>query len=147
MTATALQREIQPDGSVLLRDPRCSFRFIRQGCVMEIVIDGIDRGQLGNAPLDEIALALLHEEPLELFVDATRASMPTVEVSRQWTGFFSLNRERLKRVSILVGSRPVELTVAIAQHLSQTGNLIQIYSDEAIYGARKAEALRTAGGR
>jgi hypothetical protein len=147
MTATALQREILPDGSVVLRDARCSFRFVRDGSVMEIVIEGVDRGQLGDAPLDEIALALVREGPLELFVDATRASMPTVEVSRQWTRFFSLNRERLKRVSILVGSRPVELTVAIAQHLSQTGNLIQIYSDEAIYSARKAEALRTAGRR
>ena len=147
MTTTALKRELQPDGSVLLSDARCSFRFTRDGAVMEIVIEGVDRGQLGDAPLDEIALALVREGPLELFVDATRASMPTVEVSRQWTRFFSLNRERLKRVSILVGSKPVELTVAIAQHLSQTGNLIQIYSDEAIYAARKAEALRAAGRR
>jgi hypothetical protein len=50
--------------------------------------------------------------------------------------FFSLNREQLKRVSVLVGSKAIELTVAIAQHLSQTGNLIQIYTDAGLFAAR-----------
>ena len=41
--------------------------------------------------------------------------------------FFKLNRKDLKRVSVLVSSKTVELTIAIAKHLSETGNLIQIY--------------------
>ena len=32
----------------------------------------------------------------------------------------------------------IELTVAIAKHLSETGNLIQIYSDPSLFEARKA---------
>ena len=40
------------------------------------------------------------------------------------------------------GSKSVELTIAIAQHLSQTGKLIQIYSDEELFEARKAQATR-----
>ncbi len=63
--------------------------------------------------------------------------MPAVTVSREWTRFFSLNQKDLKRVSVLVSSRSVELTIAIAQHLSQTGRLIQIYSDADIYVARR----------
>ena len=81
-------------------------------------------------------MALLRERPLELFVDASAASMPAVDVSRDWTHFFSANREHLTRVSILVSSKSVELTIAIAQHLSQTGRLIQIYSDADLYAAR-----------
>ena len=61
---------------------------------------------------------------------------PAVSVSDEWTRFFALNREHLKRVSVLVGSKVVYLTVAIAQHLSRTGNLIQIYSDPEIFEAR-----------
>jgi hypothetical protein len=142
MGTADIQREVEPDGSVVLKDARCSFTFRRHPGVMEIRIEGIDNGQLGAAPLDEIAIALLREHPLELFVDATRASMPAVSVSREWTRFFSANRARLKRVSVLVGSRSVELTVAIAQHLSQTGRLIQIYSDEELFEARRAQALK-----
>ena len=135
-----IQRTIGSDGSVTLKDERCTFTFRSSPGVLDIRIDGIDRGQLGTAPLDEIARALVRDRPLELFVDATRASMPTVDVSRDWTRFFSLNQKDLKRVSVLVSSRSVELTIAIAQHLSQTGKLIQIYSDEEIYEARKAQA-------
>ena len=125
----------------VISDDRCTFTFNRVAPgALEIVIDGIDNGQFGTAPLDEISLALLRERPLELFVDATGASMPAVSVSREWTRFFALNQKDLKRVSVLVSSRSVELTIAIAQHLSQTGKLIQIYSDAELYEARKAAA-------
>jgi hypothetical protein len=50
------------------------------------------------------------------------------------------NVKDLARVSVLVGSKSVELTIAIAKHLSETGKLIQIYSDAQLYEARKAAA-------
>ena len=140
--SATIQRTLGSDGTVTLKDDRCTFTFRSSPGVLDIRIEGVDRGQLGNAPLDEIARALVRDRPLELFVDATRASMPTVEVSRDWTRFFSLNQKDLKRVSVLVSSKSVELTIAIAQHLSQTGKLIQIYSDEEIYEARKAQAVK-----
>ena len=110
--------------------------------MLDITIAGTDTGQFGTATLDEIAVALVRERPLELFVDASEASMPTVGVSRDWTRFFTLNRENLKRVSVLVSSKSVELTIAIAQHLSQTGKLIQIYSDSEIFAQRREAAAR-----
>ena len=137
-----VQRLIEPEGGIVLRADRCSFTYRSRPGALEIVIEGVDRGQFGTAPLDEIGIALMRDRPLELFVDASAASMPTVDVSRQWTRFFSLNRDALTRVNVLVGSKSVELTIAIAQHLSQTGKLIQIYSDEEIYEARKAQSIR-----
>ena len=142
MPTIAIPREIAADGTVTLRDASCTFTFRRSPGMVEIRIEGIDKGQMGSAPLDEIAMALVRERPLELFIDATRASMPAPHVSREWTHFFSLNREALGRVSVLESSRSVELTIAIAQHLSQTGNLIQIYSDPELFGARKAQASK-----
>lgn len=87
MTGTGITREIQDDGSVVLRDARCSFPF-------------------RHPPLDELALAIMRDRPLERFVDATNSSMP-----------------------------------AIAKHLSETGKLIQIYSDAQPYVNRKAAAI------
>ena len=138
MNAAAPTRELAADGSVVLRAGRGTFHFkrLRPGA-LEIRIEGVDNGQFGSAPLDEIALALVRERPLELFVDASAASMPAVGVSREWTRFFTLNQNDLKRVSVLVSSKSVELTIAIAQHLSQTGKLIQIYTDAELFEARK----------
>jgi hypothetical protein len=140
METTALTRELAPDGTVILRAGRGTFRYRRpRPGVLDIRIEGVDQGQFGSATLDEIAMALVRERPLELFVDASAASMPTVEVSREWTRFFSLNQKDLLRVSVLVSSRTVELTIAIAQHLSQTGKLIQIYTDAELFEARRRE--------
>ena len=136
-----LQREAATDGSVKLSAGRCTFTFTRLAAgVLDVRIEGTDKGQFGTAALDEIALAIVRERPIELFVDASKASMPTVSVSQEWTRFFKLNRKDLKRVSVLVSSKSVELTIAIAKHLSETGNLIQIYSDPTLFEARKSKA-------
>jgi hypothetical protein len=135
---TTVTREMRADGTVALKAGKCVFEFTRPAPgTLEVRIEGTDKGQFGTAALDEIALAIVRERPIELFVDASKASMPAVAVSQEWTRFFSLNRKDLKRVSVLVSSKSVELTVAIAQHLSRTGNLIQIYSDPSLFEARK----------
>ena len=136
-----MPRETNPDGSVVLREARGTFTYTRPAAgILEIVIEGTDNGQFGTATLDEISLALMRERPLELFVDASAASMPAVPVSREWARFFANNAKDLKRVSVLVSSKTVELTIAIAQHLSQTGKLIQIYSDAELFEARRLAA-------
>jgi len=139
METTEIRREVSADGSVVLTAGRGTFRYRtpRPG-VLDITIEGQDNGQFGTASLDEISLALRRERPLEIFVDASGASMPTVAVSRQWGQFLMLNRADLKRVSVLVSSKSVELTIAIVQHLSQTGKLIQLYTDPELFEARRS---------
>jgi len=134
-------RQVGEGGRITIADERCSFTYerIRPG-VLEIRIVGIDQGQFGTATLDEIAIALRRERPLELFVDAAEASMPAVKVSQEWTRFIALNEKDLVRVSVLVSSKSVALTMAIAQHLSNTGKLMQIYSDRELYEARRQGA-------
>jgi hypothetical protein len=139
MDAQQVHREVRGDGSTILRAGACTFVYRRtRAGVLDVRIDGADNGQFGTATLDEIAMALVRERPLELFIDASAASMPSVPVSRDWARFFTRNRTDLKRVSVLVSSRTVELTIAIAQHLSQTGKLIQIYTDAEVFEARRA---------
>jgi len=134
-------RTATPDGKVRLLGRTCAFDYerLRAGALL-VTITGHDTGQFGSATLDELRLELLRHRPLELFVDAREALGPAVSVSDDWTHFFSLNREGLRRVSVLVGSNVVHLTVAIAQHLSRTGDLIQIYSDPETFEARVAAA-------
>ena len=126
----SVAREELPGGTIRLLDAACSFTFsrLRPGALL-ITITGHDKGQFGTRSLDEVRMEMLRHRPLELFIDASDASGASARVSEEWTHFFSLNREQLKRVSVLVGSKVMHLTVAIAQHLSRTGDLIQIHSD------------------
>ncbi|HEX4404809.1 MAG TPA: hypothetical protein VH560_08270 [Polyangia bacterium] len=140
--ANGVTRTETPAGEVRLEVGGCVFAYrrLRPGAML-VTITGHDAGQFGTSTLDEIRLELLRHRPLDLFVDAREALGPAVSVSDDWTHFFSLNRDQLRRVSVLVGSKVVHLTIAIAQHLSRTGNLIQIYSDPEIFGARVDSAL------
>ena len=135
-----VKRETLPDGLRLTAgDCVFLFRRLRTGALL-INISGDDRGQFGTTTLDEIRMEILRNKPLELFDDARAATGVAMSVSGEWTKFFSTNRDNLRRVSVLVGHKVVNLTVEIAQHLSRTGNLIQIYSDPEMFDARVAES-------
>ncbi|HVZ71069.1 MAG TPA: hypothetical protein VHJ20_01730 [Polyangia bacterium] len=135
----AVTRATTPDGQVSLSARGCTFAYRRPrpGALL-VTIAGHDAGQFGTSTLDEIRMELLRHRPLELFVDAREALGPAVSVSDEWTRFFTLNRDQLRRVNVLVGSKVVHLTVAIAQHLSRTGDLIEITSDAERFTARVA---------
>jgi hypothetical protein len=138
-----MSRVLEPDGSVSLTAGRGRFVYRRPAPgIIEVSISGVDDGQFGTATLDELRLALMRERPLELFIDTRQALAPAVSVSEDWTRFFSEHRNDLTRVSVLVGSNVVELTIAIAQHLSRTGNLIQIYSDPEAFDQQRGRAVR-----
>jgi hypothetical protein len=134
-------REALPDGAVMLSAEGCVFTYTRpKRGVLVVAISGHDKGQFGTLTLDEISLALKRDRPLELFIDAREAVGAAVSVSDEWTRFFATNRSDFTRVHVLAGTKVVQLTVAIAQHLSRTGSLIQIYSDAGIFESRLALA-------
>ena len=135
------RKSITADGTTVLESGSgvFCFRRLKPGALL-VTISGNDQGQFGTSALDEIRLEILRHGKLELLVDAEQAELVTVEVSQEWTRFFATTREQLTRVSVLTGSKLINLTVAIAQHLSQTGNLIQIYSDRSLFEAALAKA-------
>lgn len=131
-----IKREVLKGGVVKLSSGDCTFVYQRpRAGVLYVTISGHDNGQFGTTTLDEVRAAIAREGRIDLFVDA-REALAAVSVSDDWTRFFATNRENLSRVYVLVGSKVMNLTVAIAQHLSRTGNLIQIYSDPEIFESR-----------
>jgi hypothetical protein len=115
----------------------CTFEFERPATgVLVVTIRGFDKGELGDEPLKEISSDFGLGRPLELFIDASQAVGAVKEVSDAWTRFFAERQKDLKRVHVLVGSKVVQLTIAIAQHLSRTGSLVQLYSDPEIFADR-----------
>jgi hypothetical protein len=136
-------RDLLPDGSVRIAAGDTNFLFTRpKAGVLLVTIEGYDQGQLGTAPLDELGSVLRVAAPVELFVDARNAVGATVRVSEDWTRFLSRHRAELTHVHVLAGSKAVELTVAIARHLSRTDKLIQLYSDPTIFEVQLAAACK-----
>ncbi|MDQ3100427.1 MAG: hypothetical protein M3R08_03500 [Bacteroidota bacterium] len=146
MMTFEVSREILPGGVVQLTSDGCTFRYCSPSSgVLHISISGHDKGQFGSSSLDEILGAIMREGKILLLVDARNVSGIAVTVSDLWTKFFSLNKERLERVHVLVNSGYTQLTMAIAQHLSGTGDLIKIHSDERTFDRIVSSMGKTIG--
>jgi len=146
-----IERETLPDGAFRLSSEGCTFlyRTLKPDLLL-VTISGHDRGQFGSEPLDAIAARFPAAGALDLFVDTRDTARAAVKVSEEWTAWFLANRPRLKQVGILVGSKPMEVTVGIAKHMSRTGELIKIYPapaqfEEAV--ARHSPGFKLAPGR
>ena len=125
-----MAEQMETKEALAFSDEHCTMTVRRLGPGAVLVeIRGYDRGLLGLAPLDEVAKEMGRYPPVALFVDAAEAEGATWAVSQQWTRWFQANRDRLARVAILVRSRYVRQTVAVARELSRTGRLIEIYDD------------------
>jgi hypothetical protein len=126
-----IQRETLRDGSIRLRGATCTFVFVRlRPSVLLLVISGEDTGDLGSAPFEELEAEIRRfRQPLALFVDTRATSQVPSGVTDAWTAWFVANHRSLSRVSILVGSKPVQLAVSVVQHFSRTGTLMAIQSD------------------
>jgi hypothetical protein len=130
------QREILKDGSICLRSAGCSFvyRRLRPGAVL-VTITGDDKGEFGLAPLHELDAEITRSAPLSLYVDTRAARGAATSVSEDWTAWFASNQKNLRAVSILATSKLVHLIVSIAKHLSRTGEMIRIFTEEAAFEA------------
>jgi hypothetical protein len=125
----AFVREVLTDRSVRLHSTGCSWIFERlRPAVVLVTVSGHDQGEFGTAPLDELSTAL-GRRPLALFVDARATPSASTAASEPWTAWFTANRSALGRVVVLTGARALRLTLAIAGHLSRTGDLMRITDD------------------
>jgi hypothetical protein len=126
------QREIQSNGTIKLHSAGCAFLFrrLRPG-VLLVTITGDDKGEFGMAPLHELDAEIARGSPLSLFVDTRAVRGAATSVTEDWTAWFAANQKSLRSVSILATSKFVQLIVSISKHLSRTGEMIRIYTEEA----------------
>jgi len=128
-----IQRERTGD-RLVLKTAACSYEILRlRPGVLCMAITGSETGELGRGPLGEVAAEAAHHPPLRLFIDMTRLTSISPEVSDDWTAWFKANRQSIAKVHALVGSPLVQLTVTVSQLLSRTGDLIRVHTDRAAF--------------
>lgn len=125
-----ISREIDPDGTLRLRSAQCAYSItrLRPGALL-LKIEGKELGELGRAPLGEVAAEAALHPPLRLFIDLSALTSISDEVSNDWTAWFRANRGSISRLDALTGSILVELTVAVSQVLSHTGDMMRLHTD------------------
>src|SRR5579871_196414 len=78
--------------------------------VVLIKITGTDIGEFGDAPMKALGNWLSRSSPIELFIDARDVRGASIEVSGEWAGWLSANKPALANVTMLTGSRFIQIT-------------------------------------
>jgi hypothetical protein len=130
-----------------------ALRFVSLDCTMTIdelapgvvlmVIEGIDIGQLGEAPFRTMA-QLLADRRVELFIDARHARGPSMDVSGDWAVWLGRHRDELRHVSMLTGSRFVQLTADFVRRFAELGDIMRIYTEPSAFEGALSDALGNA---
>jgi hypothetical protein len=140
---SAGKREELGDGTVRFTSDKCSVWVsrLRPG-LMLVRIQGHDTGGFEPGPLDELQTEIGRYGMIELFIDTRNTFNATPAVADQWTQWIGRNRRALKRLHVLVNSKPVQMTVEVGKLFSRTGELMRVHTEQTAF----VEALSSAYG-
>jgi hypothetical protein len=121
------------------RHCQLAIRLFAAGVVV-VRISGTDVGEFGEAPLHELSERLAGGESIGLFIDARDVRGASIEVSGEWARWLRAHKVQLREVSMLTGSRYVQVTADFVRRFSDLEGVMKIYTDEKAFD----EALHTA---
>ena len=116
--------------TLILRRPR-------PGTVVA-VFKGRDVGEFGDAPFQELAADLERHSPINLFVDGRDTLAASLDVSSVWAQWMRNNREKIRRLDILCGSRFLQFTAEFVRRFSGFEDRMRIYTDASEFEAELA---------
>jgi hypothetical protein len=112
--------------------------------VVLVTIEGTDVGELGDAPFTALGPMLTADRRVELFIDASRARGPSIDVSGDWALWLDRNRDHLRHASMLIASRLVQLTADFVRDFAKLDELMRIYTDPAVFEGALSNAVGNA---
>jgi hypothetical protein len=134
---------------VLFRGEHCTLRIQRPApAVVVAVLTGSDVGEFGNAPFIELARDVA-EPPgggpkLELYIDARGGLAASLDVSSEWAIWLGTHKRRFRHVSMLTGSRFIQLSAGTVRKFADMGELMRLYTDPAAFEGALASSVANA---
>lgn len=116
--------------------------------VVLLRIAGHDVGEFGSGPMLELERHLAETGTIELFVDARATVAASLDVSGAWARWLGDNRHRCARITMLTGSRFIDVTARFVRRFAGLGDIMHICSDaEPFERHLGAAVVRATGGR
>lgn len=112
--------------------------------VVVLDISGNDIGELGNAPFLELEKDIERGVPIELFIDARATRLASMEVSSDWAHWLGRNRQRFRHVSMLTGSRFIQITASFVRRFAELGDRMRLYTEPAAFEGALSNATANA---
>jgi hypothetical protein len=110
--------------------------------VVVLRISGSDIGEFGDAPMKALRDRIPASNSIELFIDARDVRGASIEVSAEWAGWLSANRTGLRSVTMLTGSRFIQITAEFVRRFASLEGIMRICTEPAIFDYALAETLK-----
>ncbi len=109
--------------------------------ILVLRISGVDTGELGDAPMQRLD-EYMQDGPVQLFIDARNVRGASIEVSAEWAKWLAARRSKLRLVSMLTGSRFIEITAVFVRRFAELQGMMRIYTDAAAFDAAVEDSTR-----
>jgi len=101
--------------------------------VVIVKISGTDIGEFGEEPMLELKKCLLEMDPIHLFIDARDVRGASIEVSGEWAAWLRDHKAHLQKISMLTGSRFIEVTAEFVRRFADLEGIMRIYTEPAAF--------------
>jgi hypothetical protein len=109
--------------------------------VVVLKISGTDIGEFGEEPLIEMDQSLAGADQIELFIDARDVRGASIDVSGNWARWLQKHKAHLRSVSMLSGSRLVQITADFVRRFADLERIMRVYIEPAAFDAALAESI------
>jgi len=109
--------------------------------VVLLRISGTDVGEFGEAPMNALDAWISESTPLQFFIDARNVRGASVSVSGDWAVWLAARRRALRSVTMLTGSRLIQVTAEFVRRFSSLQEVMRISADTLVFDAALAVAL------
>ena len=110
--------------------------------VVVLRISGTDIGEFGEAPMSSLNEWLAGAGRIELFIDARDVRGASIEVSGEWAAWLNAHRESLRTVTMLTGSRFIQITAEFVRRFASLEGIMRICTEPAVFDGALAATLR-----
>jgi len=92
-----------------------------------ITFTGKDTNEFGDAPFQQLDEQLV--PGTELYIDARKATAASIDVSAEWAKWLSRRKSSFEHVSMLTGSKFIQISAGFVRRFADLGELMRLYTD------------------
>jgi hypothetical protein len=105
-------------------------------------LSGTDTGELRDAPMSTLDEWLAEAHAIEFFIDARNVRGASIDVSSDWAAWFTANRERFKSVTMLTGSKFIQITAEFVRRFAELNGIMWVCTEAGVFDLALEQAKR-----
>jgi hypothetical protein len=111
--------------------------------VVVMKIRGTDVGEFGDAPMKALEHWINGSSSVQLFIDARDVRGASIDVSGDWAAWLNAHRSFLEEVTILTGSRFIQITAEFVRRFASLEGSMRICTDPDVFDHALLQAIKS----